>query len=127
MTEQTGGSSLDMVIGEVRGQLREMIHNVNNISQKQDALFDKIVALAGTPADLAAFKVSTATNIAEIKTSSAAEVASIKGRLDVVEAEKLKREGAVGVIQTVLNSRAFGWIVGGVTTVYFLISGKLHL
>ncbi len=127
MTDEKGGSSLDMVIGEVRGQLREMIHNVNNIAHKQDLMFERLMTIVATPAGLAAFKVTTAADLAEIKTTHTAELTAVKARLDAVEKVETRRQGAIGIAQTVFNSRAFGWIVGGATTVYFLISGRLHL
>lgn len=105
-----------MAVGEIRGQLREVIANVAKMSDKQDRMLDAMSGLSMTPAELSAHKVETA-----------AKIAALDVRVKAIENAKVKTEGALGVVQMVLNSKAFGWIVGGATTVYFLVSGKLHL
>jgi hypothetical protein len=76
-----------LILGEIRGQLRELIHNSNNNAAKLDALAIRVAALEG---------------------------------------EKNRREGATGIIATVLKSPLIGWIVGAGFTVWALVTGKLH-
>jgi hypothetical protein len=77
-----------LILGEIRGQLREIIHSTNNISQSVTALGLRVSAL---------------------------------------EAKDQRREGASGVLAVVLRSPTMGWIVGGATTIWALVTGRLHL
>ena len=77
-----------LILGEIRGQLREIIHSTNNISQSVTALGLRVSAL---------------------------------------EAKDQRREGATGVVSAVLHSRTLGWVVGGATTLWAIVTGRLHL
>lgn len=39
------------LLGQITGQLRELIHSINNVSQKQDALAMRITALETSAAE----------------------------------------------------------------------------
>lgn len=47
-----------MMLGEMRGQLRELIHQQNNQVMKGDAMADKLGKLAAIPDDIAEIKKS---------------------------------------------------------------------
>jgi hypothetical protein len=77
-----------LLLGEIRGQLRELIHTGNNNSTKLDALGIRVAALEG---------------------------------------ERSRREGASGLVQSVLKSPAIGWLVGAVVTAWAILTGKVHI
>ncbi len=77
-----------LILGEIRGQLRELIHTGNNNSAKIDAL-------------------------------------SI--RIGDLEADKSRRDGAHGVLNTLARSPTLGWIAGAVATFWAYVTGRLQL
>lgn len=74
-------ASLELLIGEMRGQMRELIHNINNVSQKLEALSQQVAASQNIPADIQALK---------------GEVAELRARVAALEAQENKRAGALG-------------------------------
>jgi len=95
----------DMILGEIRGQLREVVHSVNNLTQKFDGLTREVVGLAVLGNDVAALKVSVA----------------------ALEAKDNRRDGAVGIIETILKSPMLGWIVGAAITGFAILKGWVQL
>jgi hypothetical protein len=77
-----------LILGEIRGQLRELIHTGNNTSSKVDALGIRVAALEG---------------------------------------EKDRREGASGVLTTILKSPLIGWLTGAAISAWAILTGKVHL
>lgn len=61
-------------LGKIEGQLRELIHNLNNEAMKNVARDEKLAKLESVPGD----------------------VADIKQRLTVLETDRNRREGAMG-------------------------------
>lgn len=94
-----------LILGEVRGQLREIIHAMNNQAQKNDAVADKLAKLEGVPAQLK----------------------NIDTRLTALETDRHRRDGASGLLVMILRSPALGWLVGAGTTVWAFLTGRLHL
>jgi len=101
----TEASNQDMVLGEMRGQLREVVHSMNTMSAKFDTLSREVVGLS-----------TLATDMAEIKL-----------RVTALETERNRRDGATGIIQAIVKSPAVGWMVGGATFVWALLTGRVHL
>lgn len=87
MSEQTDPNTL-LLLGEIRGQLRELIHTGNNNSAKLDALGLRVQAL---------------------------------------ETERNRRDGAVGLVHSILRSPAIGWLVGAAITAWAILTGKVHI
>lgn len=57
-----GGSPLEdnshaMILGEMRGQLRELVHSQNNLSAKFDGLSREVIGLAPLATDIADLKL----------------------------------------------------------------------
>ncbi len=77
-----------MILGEIRGQLRELIHTGNNNAAKLDALGLRVMTL---------------------------------------ESERSRRDGASGVMSALMKSPTLGWLVGAITTVWAVATGRLHL
>lgn len=94
-----------MILGEMRGQLREMVHSVNNLSTKFDALTREVIGLGAMAADIGA----------------------LKAKVEALEAERNRSEGAKGIFHMLMKSPALGWLVGAATTVWAVATGRLHL
>ena len=101
-----------MILGELRGQTRELVHSVNNLSTKFDALTREVIGLSSLAAD-----------IGELK----ATVAGQAKRIEELEAEKNRTDGAKGIIATLLNSKALGWLVGAAVSAWFVLTGRVHI
>ena len=101
-----------MILGELRGQTRELVHSVNNLSTKFDALTREVIGLSSLAAD-----------IGELK----ATVAGQAKRLEELEAEKNRTDGAKGFAAILLKSPALGWLVGAVISAWAVLTGKVHL
>jgi hypothetical protein len=95
----------DLIIGEMRGQLREMVHSVNNLTMKFDGLAREVMTLA---------------------TISAA-VGELKAKVEMLEANKHRSDGATNLGLAIMKSPTLGWLVGAATTAWAVLTGKLNL
>lgn len=96
-------NSQDMILGEMRGQLREMVHSMNNMSAKLDGLSREVIGLGPLAAD----------------------IVDLKGRVTAIEVLINRSEGAKGMGAALLKSPALAWIVSAAITAWAVISGKL--
>lgn len=96
------------LLGEVKGQLRELIHTSNNTAQKVDAIGAKVAALGGLPAVVAEHK---------------ADIAALGVRVDGLERERDERKGAHGIIAMMLKSPAIGWLAGAAVAMWAFLKG----
>lgn len=87
------------LLGKIEGQLREIIHGMNNKEAKDEA---------------------AARRIAEMFTK-------IESRLDALEASEHRREGASGLFQVIIRSPALGWLVGAAITAWAILTGRVHV
>lgn len=101
--KEVADSSNDMILGEMRGQLREVVHGQANLAQKFDALTREVVGLGTLATDVATLKI---------------EVAGLKE-------DRSRREGASGVFMAISKSPAMGWLAGAAVTVWALLNGKI--
>jgi len=69
-----------MLLGELRGQVRELVHSVNNLRQDVGTVFDKMAAQQNLPSDVA---------------RNAADIAALKERVGKLETTESERRGAV--------------------------------
>jgi hypothetical protein len=92
-----------MMLGEMKGQLRELIHNLNSMSTKIDALTEKVIGAAGLPA----------------------KVKEIDDRVTALEADKNKRDGAMSLGGWLLRSPLIGWLATAGIGLWALLKGKL--
>lgn len=99
----TDSTQLALAIGEMRGQVREMVHTQNNMVQKVDAMASMAMLSASLPDAVAALTL----------------------RVTALEKEGNRRDGRDGVLVALFRSPAMGWIVGGLTYVSLWVSGKL--
>lgn len=104
-TPATEIQRMSETLGEVKGQLREVIHTMNNTAMKVDALAEKVILAADTPSKVTALEV----------------------RITALETERNRRDGATGVIAAIMKSQALGWLVGAAVTAWAILTGKVHL
>ena len=95
----------DMVLGEMRGQLREVVHSMNTMSAKFDTLSREVIGLSTLAADIAEMKI----------------------RLTALETDRNRRDGATGILQAVVKSPVVGWVVGGATFLWALVTNRVHI
>lgn len=110
--EVLDSSSHDMILGEMRGQLREVVHGQANLAMKFDALTREVIGLG-----------SLATDLAEQKLASTA----LAARVDALEAEKSRREGAYGVVQAIAKSPVVAWTAAIGAAAWAFLTGKVSL
>lgn len=95
----------DMILGEMRGQLRELVHSTNNLSMKFDALSREVIGLGPLAADVAELKI----------------------KVDTLETDRARREGQAGILGTIARSPALGWLVGAAITAWAILTGKVDV
>jgi len=105
---ETQGQLL-LMIGEIKGQLRELVHSINNQGQLLNNLTDKM---------------SVTQNLPEKIKSQAEEIADLKLRVTALEAVENRRVGAVGLGSTLLRSPLIGWLAGAALAVWAFIERK---
>lgn len=107
MTEQSrmDDSSHAMILGEMRGQLRELVHGQNNLSAKVDGLSREVITL----------------------TALAADMADMKMRLKVLEETGQQQRGATNLVGWVI--RNWPGVVGFLLLIGLILrsNGKLAL
>lgn len=92
-----------MMLGEMKGQMRELIHNVNTLSAKMDSLTERVVGAAGLPA----------------------KVKELEDRVAALEADKNKRDGAMSFGGWLLRSPMIGWLATAAVTLWALLRGRM--
>ena len=75
-------------LGKIEGQLRELIHNMNNEAMKNTARDEKLAKLSNVPDDITAIKV---------------EIATLK-------TDKDRRDGAMGLGAALIRSPLLAWL-----------------
>ncbi len=75
-------TSLAVMVGEIRGQMREVVHTLNNVSSKIDGLSREVIAMG-----------PLAAQIAEVK----GELNLARSEINALKEDKNKRDGAVGL------------------------------
>ena len=94
--------ALTLAVGEMRGQLREMIHQQGGMAQKIDFLTEKAL-LAPT----------------------AVQIEALAKRVDALEATNDRNDGAKGVFAAILQSRFAAWAAAAVAVAYAAIKGDV--
>lgn len=102
MTAQSELHTLAVKVGEISGQLRELIHKQNNMEMKLDGAIERLLTLP-----------------------TAAEVSDLRQRVDALERANDRRDGAAGFGMALLKSPAVGWLVGLAATAFTVIKGGL--
>lgn len=91
-------------VGEIRGQLREVIHNLNNLSMRFDGIGQSVITNRALYAD----------------------IQDIKERLAVLEAADQRRAGAMSLGVMLLKSPIIAWLIGAAALVYALFGKEFE-
>lgn len=105
MADGAGDPNTALILGEVRGQLREVVHNQNDQAQHLRAIGEKLAKLDSVPDELSA----------------------IRERLTKLETDKHRRDGFLGGLQTIAKSPALAWLAAIGASVWAVLTGKIHL
>lgn len=97
-----------VMLGEIRGQLRELIHTGNNTASQVQALSERVGKL-------------------ERMDGRVGQLELLAPRLAALESDRSRRDGANGVVAAILRSPAIGWMVGGATFLWGILTGRIHL
>lgn len=97
-------NSQDMILGEMRGQLREVVHSMNNLGSKFDGLSREVIGLGPLASDVAELKVK----VASLETAHATQ------------------EGERGVWVAILKSPQFAWVAFLAAGAWAILTGKVH-
>lgn len=100
MTTQTEISTLAVKVGEISGQLRELIHQQNNMAQKLEGLTTKM-----------------------FETPARSDFEKLEKRVEALEAEHHRNTGAKGVVLGFLKSPIAAWIAAAIAAAYAYIKG----
>lgn len=99
-----------LILGEMRGQLKELVHSMVNKQQHDEAVGRAIAELSRVPDD-----------IKDIKK----ELTALKDRMSDLEETKNKFEGGRGVILTVFQSPSVAWCVLGIGFIVAYFKGLI--
>jgi hypothetical protein len=103
-----------MILGEMRGQLREVVHGLNNLSGKFDGLSREVIGLGVLAKD-----------VIELKAKQATDCKLLQDQIDALKQERDQRTGAVNIINWVFKN----WpaIIGFIGLVFIILrsEGKL--
>jgi hypothetical protein len=100
MTAQSELHTLAVKVGEISGQLREIVHSQNNMSMKLDGLTEKLLT-APTQADFQ----------------------KLAARVDALEADKDRNDGAKGVVALIFKNPTVLAILGAIAGAVAAIKG----
>lgn len=76
-----------MILGEMRGQLREVVHGLNNLSGKFDGLSREVIGLGALAKD-----------VIELKTGHVQDIKALQGQIDALKKERDERTGAANLV-----------------------------
>ncbi|UIJ43804.1 hypothetical protein LZK98_11945 [Sphingomonas cannabina] len=102
MTQAADLQNISIAVGEVRGQLREVVHGVNNMAQKVDNMSDKVSALVSVPG----------------------KMAELEARVTVLEAAENQRVGAMGFGGWLLKVLPIGAISAAIGAISAFLTGR---
>jgi outer membrane murein-binding lipoprotein Lpp len=99
------GASYDMLLGEMRGQLRELVHSVNNLNGKVDGLTREVVALGPL----------------------AAAITDLNARVEKLEQKGNEQSGAYKILVAIVGSPFVMWLVMVAGFVWAAVTGRIQL
>ena len=102
--------ALTLAVGEMRGQMRELIHTNNNMAMKVEGLTEKVLLAQALPAEVA--------RLADVLVTALA-------RLDALEAEKNRNDGAKGVVAAFMQSRFAAWTAAAAAVAFAAFKGDM--
>ncbi len=101
-----------IAFGEMRGQVKELVHAMNAKADRDAKFADAITKLEQLPSD-----------ISDIKT----RISGVEARLVTMETANTTREAERSLLYMLLKSPALGWIVGALTLIGLEVTNRLNL
>jgi hypothetical protein len=110
-----------MILGEMRGQLREVVHGLNNLSGKFDGLSREVIGLGALAKDVIELKTAHVQDLRAMQS----RIEDLRGEIDDLKSERDKRTGAANLVSWVL--RNWPGIVGFAALIALILrsNGKL--
>lgn len=102
MTQSAELNALAVKVGEISGQLREVVHSVNNMAQKVDGMSERMLT-SPTQSDFQA----------------------LAARVAALEADKNRSDGAKGVLAAVMRSPMAAWGAAIIAAIWGAFKGGL--
>ncbi len=102
MTQSAELNALAVKVGEISGQLREVVHSVNNMAQKVDGMSERMLT-----------------------SPTQADFQSLAARVALLEAEKNRTDGAKGVFAAVMRSPMAAWAAAIIAAIWGAFKGGL--
>lgn len=93
-------TSHSMILGEMRGQLREVVHSLANLSGKFDGLSREVIGLGSLAQSVVELRAAH-TNDLKIMQE---RVEDLRREIDELKSERDKRTGAANLISWVLRN-----------------------
>lgn len=103
MTAESEIQSMGLMLGELKGQMRELIHNVNNLSAKLDAI---------------ALQAARNSHLPE-------EIDKLKSRVTILEGKENQRTGAINMGGWLMRTPLIGWVATAAIAAWAFLSGKV--
>lgn len=97
MKDMSESSDLHIMLGEIRGQLRQMIHTTNGTAQKVDALGREVSEIKGIAVTVAAVEI---------------RVTKLEAEVVILKASENKRIGATSLAEWIV--KIIPWALMGV-------------
>lgn len=91
-----------LILGEIRGQLREVVHSQNNMNMKIDGLTREVIGFAA---------------IAE-------DVGELKADVRLLKEQSNRRQGAEGALAVIVKSPLIQWIATLALAVWIYFTGR---
>ena len=110
-TSDSGSDSNAMILGELRGQLGQVMQGLTSLNGKVDGLSREVFMLGPLSADLGEMK---------------AKVTAADERIRLLEDKQTKRDGRDGLLVLAVKSPALGWLAGAGAATWAILSGKVH-
>lgn len=94
--------------------LRGLVASVDRLAHNQDAMQTSVTEIRDKVIGIEA-------------QGHGAALAALVSRVTALEVAAFRREGAKSMVDTFLKSPALGWLVGALTGVWALLTGRLEL
>jgi len=102
MTAQTEIGTLAVKVGEISGQLRELIHQQNNMAMKLDGLTERMLT-----------------------SPTRADFEKLEQRVEALEAERHRNDGVRGFVLGVMRSPVAAWAVAAGAALFAAFKGDV--
>ena len=121
MPDKVEDTSHSMILGEMRGQLREVVHSLANLSGKFDGLSREVIGLGSLAQSVVELRAAHTTDLKLMQE----QITDLRSEIADLKSERDKRTGAANLINWVF--RNWPGVVGffALIGIYLKSEGKL--